>query len=130
MRVLLVAVAAVMTLAPMTAAEAQPRRAQPGENRCGWLQNPTPGNYWFTDRDGEWTIQSQGSEGGPSGWDDSPDFSTRGWVATNGSYGYGCACMRVETNRRTMRITRFYSGRPVPIAQCRRDRALPQMGRG
>ena len=28
----------------------------------GWLQNPTPGNWWLVDRDGEWTIGTQGGE--------------------------------------------------------------------
>ena len=36
------------------------------ENRCGWLENPTPGNYWLTDKDGDWTISTQGKEG-PTG---------------------------------------------------------------
>lgn len=26
------------------------------ENRCGWVDNPTPANWWLTDRDGEWVI--------------------------------------------------------------------------
>lgn len=131
MRVLLMTVAAVMALAPMTAAEAQPRRPQPGETRCGWLQNPTPGNWWLRDRQGEWTIQTQGPQGGPPGWDDiQEDFSQAGWVETNGSHGYGCACMRVDVNRRTMRVTRVYSAHGRPLAQCRRDRTLREPARG
>jgi len=95
------------------------------ERRCGWLENPTPANYWLTDRDGEWTISTQG---GPfaEGWDDMPDMTTQGWVRTNGSYGYGCACMEVTTNRRDMSITRVISARPVPLRQCRNDRSLPR----
>jgi hypothetical protein len=31
------------------------------ENRCGWFSNPTPGNAWLKDRDGEWTIGTQGN---------------------------------------------------------------------
>ena len=30
------------------------------EMRCGWFSNPTPGNVWLYDRDGEWTIEVQG----------------------------------------------------------------------
>ena len=33
------------------------------ETRCGWLANPTPANYWFYDKDGEWTIGEQGGYG-------------------------------------------------------------------
>ncbi len=96
------------------------------ERRCGWLDNPTPANWWLTDRDGEWTIAVQGGRQAP-GLDALPDMTTRGWVRTNaGSYGYGCACLDVVTDRRTMRITRIASGRPLPLAQCRRDRALPR----
>lgn len=125
---MLAAAVAAFVVAPIASAEAQGRSrapaAQQGQNRCGWLSNPTPSNYWLTDRDGEWTIVTQGSDDAPRGWENSPDFSTNGWVATNGSYGYGCACMRVDVDRSTMRVTRFYSGRPVPLAQCRNDRNL------
>jgi hypothetical protein len=34
--------------------------ANAAETRCGWLQNPTPANWWLTDRDGTWTISAQG----------------------------------------------------------------------
>ncbi len=96
------------------------------ERRCGWLDNPTPANWWLTDRDGEWAIGTQGGPEAP-GLDELPDMTTRGWVRTNaGSYGYGCACLDVATDRRTMRITRIAGGRPLPLAQCRRDRALPR----
>ena len=36
--------------------------ARASENRCGWLVNPTPGNWWLTDRDGTWTLATQGME--------------------------------------------------------------------
>ena len=93
------------------------------ERRCGWLANPTPGNYWLTDRDGEWALSAQGGYQAP-GMDEMPDMSTNGWVPTNGSYGYGCACMTVRTDRRTMRVTRLYAATPVPLRQCRNDRTL------
>src|SRR6218665_4039994 len=93
------------------------------ERRCGWLANPTPANYWLTDRDGEWTISAQGGYHA-EGMDEMPDMTTRGWVGTNGSYGYGCACMTVSTDRRTMRVTRIFSATPLPIRQCRADRTL------
>jgi hypothetical protein len=96
------------------------------ERRCGWLDNPTPANWWLTDRDGEWTIMTQGGRY-PDGMEENmPDMSTRGWVRTNGYYGYGCACMDVETDRREMRVTRIISARPVPLRQCRADRRLPR----
>jgi hypothetical protein len=96
------------------------------ETRCGWLQNPTPANYWLIDRDGEWTIGAQGGFRA-EGWDDMPDMSARGWVGTNGSYGYGCACLTVTADRATMRITRIIAARAVPLRQCRADRRLPRL---
>jgi hypothetical protein len=88
--------------------------------RCGWLTNPTPANWWLTDREGEWLIGAQGGYQAP-GMDAMPDMSTRGWVATNGSYGYGCACLSVTTDRRSRRVTRILSARAVPLRQCRAD---------
>src|SRR5262245_20967552 len=43
-----------------------PPAAEPGpstakfERRCGWVDNPTPSNWWLVDRDGEWEIGLQG----------------------------------------------------------------------
>lgn len=96
------------------------------ERRCGWLQNPTPANYWLIDRDGEWTISAQGGYQAP-GMDEMPDMTTGGWVRTNGNYGYGCACMTVSTDRATMRITRVHAAEPRPLRQCRADRRLPRL---
>ncbi len=95
------------------------------ENRCGWYQNPTPGNHWLTDAARQWVIGVQGGAQA-RGIDRIPEAPQSRWVAThpNGSYGYGCACMRVRTDRRAGRITEIQSARSVPLAQCRRDRRL------
>jgi hypothetical protein len=97
----------------------------PIESRCGWLDNPTPGNWWLTDRAGEWLMGAQGGYQAP-GMDNMPDMSTRGWVETNGYYGYGCACMKVSVNRKTRRVTRIASATPLPLRQCRADKKLPR----
>jgi hypothetical protein len=93
--------------------------------RCGWLHNPTPANWWLIDREGEWLIGAQGGYQAP-GMDLMPDMSTRGWVEENGPHGFGCACMTVTTDRRSRRVTRIYSARPMPLRQCRADRRLPR----
>ena len=95
------------------------------ERRCGWLDNPTPANWWLTDRHGEWLIGAQGGYQAP-GMENIPDMTVRGWVRTNGFYGHGCACMTVTTDARTRRITRIVSATPLPLRQCRNDRALPR----
>ena len=112
----------ILSLALMAA----PAPAPASERRCGWLQNPTPANFWLIDRDGEWLIGAQGGYQAP-GMDEMPDMSTRGWIETNGHYGHGCACMTVTTDRRTRRVTRILSARPVPLSQCRNDRRLPRL---
>lgn len=96
------------------------------ERRCGWLQNPTPANWWLIDRDGEWLLAAQGGYQAP-GMDIMPDMSARGWIEVNGHHGYGCACMNVTTDRRAMRITRLFSATPLPLSQCRSDRRLPRL---
>ncbi|MGE6740804.1 DUF4087 domain-containing protein [Allorhizobium pseudoryzae] len=96
------------------------------ENRCGWVQNPTPGNYWLDDRDGSWTILTQGSDLEPDGIDNMPDFSAGQFVQTNGYYGYACACMSVETDAAEMRITEIRSVKQLPLSKCKNDRTLPK----
>ena len=95
------------------------------ERRCGWLHNPTPANWWLDDRDGQWVLGTQGGEQVP-GMDILPDMATRGWVRTNGYYGYGCACMSLDTDRRSGRVKRVISATPVPLRQCQADKRLPR----
>lgn len=101
-----------------------------GENRCGWYQMPTPGNLWLTDKDATWSITSQGQAAGPDadGVDKAPDFDPKQFVKTQGpgmDYGYGCACMEVETNAKDQRITKVISGRILALANCKNDKTLP-----
>lgn len=93
------------------------------EKRCGWLANPTPGNWWLNDRDGEWLLAEQGGYQA-KGMDDMPDMSSAGWVETNGPHGYGCACLTVETDRAKHRISRVIAATPLPLARCKADRSL------
>ena len=98
-------------------------QSSPVETRCGWLQNPTPANWWLVDRDGEWVLRVQGGYQAP-GMDNMPDMSTAGWVEVNGHYGYGCGCVRGTVDRRSGRFTRIVSARPVPLRQCQADPRL------
>lgn len=108
------------------AAIAAPHAATPARGkRCGWIHNPTPGNWWLTDRDGEWEIGVQGGYQAP-GMDRIPDLTESRWVATNGGYGHGCACITADVNPRTGRVTRIYSVRQQSLAVCRADRKLPR----
>ncbi|WP_340645458.1 DUF4087 domain-containing protein [Phenylobacterium sp.] len=123
------AAAIVVVLLPLAAASAPAQAAAKksvGEMRCGWIANPTPGNFWLTDSAGEWVIGMQGGYQAP-GMDLIPDLSEHDWVVTNGvSYGYGCACLRVETNAKAKRITAIHSVKQQPLKTCRADKNLPK----
>jgi hypothetical protein len=98
--------------------------AAAARRRCGWLANPTPGNWWLTDSQGQWILGTQGAKQAP-GMDDLPDMSTAGWVETNGHYGYGCACITITADG-DGKVTRIADAKPKPLKQCRADRKLPR----
>ena len=98
--------------------------ANAAETRCGWLQNPTPANWWLDDSEGTWTLMTQGAGDEPAGFDRIPDISTGDYVRTNGNYGYACACMKVETDDGEGRILAIYAFRQLSISQCANDEAL------
>lgn len=93
------------------------------ETRCGWFSNPTPANIWLYDKDGEWTIGVQGGYQVESDWD-WPEFKRGQWVETNGSHGYGCACMRLRVDKESGHVLEIESARARPLSACRKDRAL------
>ena len=115
----------MLNLVLLIAAAAAAQSAPATERHCGWLHNPTPGNWWLVDRDGEWVLSTQGRQGVP-GMETLVDMTTRGWVRTNGNYGHGCACITMTTDRRTRRVIRVTSGNPLPPRQCRADPRLPR----
>jgi len=98
----------------------------PLETRCGWIDNPTPANIWFHDKDAQWII---GVQGGYQLDDDNneaiPVFKRGQWVKTNvGNYGYGCACLRMRVNKETKEVLEVKSSRARPLSACRKDPAL------
>jgi hypothetical protein len=93
------------------------------ENRCGWFENPTPGNAWLVDKDGEWLIGTQGGYQAEGDW---ADFSDDQWVKTNINYGYGCACMKVTVDSKNRRILKISSATAKPLSACRNDPALKE----
>jgi hypothetical protein len=91
--------------------------------RCGWFENPTPGNAWLIDREGEWVVSLQGWHQAVGDW---PTFKSWRWVRTNGNYGYGCTCMRVLIDPNSFTITKILSSSSRSLATCRRDGALKE----
>lgn len=99
--------------------------AEASERRCGWYENPSPGNHFLTDRDASWMMAAQGGFQA-RGMNLMPDFTTREWVRTNGYYGYGCACMQVVVDVRERNVVRITSVEQLPLSRCRQDRSLPR----
>ena len=97
------------------------------ETRCGWINNPTPANWWLTDAHGEWTISVQGlgwrSEIFDIDWQGDQD-----WVSFNGSYGWGCGCITGEFDPATRWLESALSAEWLPLARCEADPALPPQG--
>lgn len=95
------------------------------EKRCGWLQNPTPANWWLDDKDGSWTLSVMGERPVP-GFDNLPDMSSGDWVVTNaGGHGYGCACIDMDVDKGAGTVVRLYSAKVLPLKRCKADRSLP-----
>ena len=92
------------------------------EQRCGWLQNPTPGNWTLSDADGDWLLSSQGDGRQAQGMDLIPDITVRDFVVTNPpDHGYACACLSVDVDAQAMRIDRISSFRQLPLRKCDAD---------
>ena len=94
------------------------------EERCGWLENPTPGNWWLKDSHGLWIISAQG---GPyaEGIEKLPAPQPDRFVATNGQYGYSCVCLTGAFDVHAQTMTRVEVARTSPLSVCRNDEALP-----
>ncbi len=109
----------LLALAPPLATAANAPRP---ERRCGWFENPTPGNVTLTDRDGSWLIARQGGYQAKGNW---PEFSDAQWVQTNsGHHGYGCACLTMQTDASRHRVLSISHATAQPLAVCRRDRSM------
>jgi len=102
------------------------RGADRVEMRCGWLDNPTPQNYWLRDRQGEWTLSEQGGYVA-DGFDTMPDMSTKGVIETNRTYGYSCACITGVFDAKGHTVDKIVKAVPKPLRQCRADRRLPKL---
>lgn len=103
--------------------------AHSAEQRCGWYENPTPGNISLADKDGSWSITSQMQANGKDaeGLENLPDLDEMGRVATQrNGYGYACACLLVETNSAEKRVVKVISSKALPLARCTSDKSLPK----
>jgi hypothetical protein len=111
----------LLVLSPPLAAK------EPGgvQKLCGWIENPTPANWWLDDRNGQWIISVQGDYEA-EGIDKLPDFGEKNWVATNGSHGYGCACLKARVDKDKRRVTTIEDVSVEALDVCRADKHLKE----
>jgi Protein of unknown function (DUF4087) len=100
------------------------------ETRCGWYHNPTPGNVFLEDADGQWWISTQGNAPAP-GFEDAytPAFDDRLRIDYAGEitqrYGFSCACADGKfKNGEALLIARLTE---IPLARCEADPKLPKV---
>ena len=100
--------------------------AMSAEYRCGWIENPSPGTWWMTDKDAHWEISTPGGHSVPSqSIDNLPNVIPNEYVRVNGIYGYSCGCLSVDTDKQHKRIVRIQSkGKQVFLKQCLEDKAI------
>lgn len=95
------------------------------ETRCGWIENPTPGNYDLYDAAGVWTISVQGGHQAEGDLAYPLDYD-EDYVKTNGNYGYFCGCIRSINDATEMKVLKILTASAKKISACLNDRKLPQ----
>jgi len=89
-----------------------PEPALAAQTRCGWLENDMPSNLSLSDREGTWTIASIDKQA--DGFEHMPDTDK----------GDSCACLSVESDKPSMRITKVLGGKLKPVSACQQDKSL------
>ncbi|MDN3573357.1 DUF4087 domain-containing protein [Methylobacterium longum] len=96
------------------------------EVRCGWFDNPSPGNATLYDRDGEWTVAMQGGHQAEGDWP--PNFAPAHYVKSrNASYGYGCACFTATFDKAEHVVIAIKLSSSRDLKTCRSDQKLKQL---
>ena len=95
------------------------------EKRCGWVYNPTPGNYWLEDADSTWVLSAQGGNE-IKGMDNlkSPESAeSLNFVRTNINYGYYCACLELKVIEEDgkKKASELFSSNILPLKTCLED---------
>lgn len=99
--------------------------AEKPQTRCGWIENPTPANYWLLDAQGEWTISVQGGYQAEGDLVYPADYD-RDYVKTNVNYGYFCGCITATVNPKLNRVIKIFSASAKTLQACLSDSKLKQ----
>lgn len=99
--------------------------AQAAKQYCGWLVNPTPANIWLQDAHGSFDLLIQGSaDNNPDIVNQLPSIADDQYVQTNGHYGFGCACLKMDV--KDGKVTKVYSSKALTLKQCLEDPSINQ----
>lgn len=96
--------------------------ASVSEQRCGWIENPSPENYFLVDQDGSWTIAVQGGYQA-KGFENLPPL-TLGNEKKQGAAV--CACVDVELSKAKRRVEKIVDSFRLPATNCLNDQSLPK----
>lgn len=96
------------------------------QNRCGYIENPTPGNYSLLDSAGEWMISVQGGHQADGDVAAPQTAKDPEYVLTNGNYGYWCGCVTATVDVKEKKVLKIKSSRMLPLNTCLRDKKLNQ----
>lgn len=94
---------------------------------CGWVDNPTPSNWWLTDNSGEWIISTQ--MGPMADGVEIPDFKENWIINNSGGHGFGCACIKATVDNATHQVKEMHSFKVLPLKRCQNDKNLSQKDR-
>lgn len=96
------------------------------EQRCGWIENPSPGTWWLMDKDATWEISTRGGYSVPAtSIDNLPDVIPNQYIRISGIYGYSCGCLSVDTDKQNRRIKVIHQkGKQVFLKQCLEEPAI------
>ena len=91
------------------------------EQRCGWVENPTPANYFFVDEEETWTLALQGGYQAP-GMQNLPELT----LVNEGTGRAACACLDLVVSQEKRRVEEVVAATSKPIAECQNNAALPR----
>lgn len=116
-------------LAGLSAAVLLSPLAAHAQRRCGYLISAAKDDVQLIDKDASWTIRSPHQKAGPDaqGMTHLPSLYDKRYMSVSDDQRYGCACLEVETDTSTSRITKVLSGEGVPFKRCENDSALPKL---
>ncbi|WP_175926299.1 DUF4087 domain-containing protein [Burkholderia cepacia] len=98
------------------------------EQRCGYYISSAPNDLELIDKDATWTIKTPNQQSGKDadGLGNLPSVSDRRYMFRHFDTRIGCACLNVETDAKTARITRVDSGKGISWKRCESDKTLPK----